>query len=145
MFMGSTTDYKSFQIAARLLATGINPNPRSVDGMTPLHFAAREGRQGAVVSLLLGGADRSIQDQYGMTALQYATRRGHRAVIDYLLKIFPSSRLDSLKDKCRLSLWRHGNLPATWQEHAVPVELVVLVSNIDDLFCLQDDPRAVHD
>lgn len=56
-----------------LLDAGADPNSRDKDGLTPLMFAAGQGRLDLVKLLLARGADVNTKAAYGITAWQLAT------------------------------------------------------------------------
>ena len=70
------------EIAKFLVEQGAEINAKTVDGMTPLHQAARQG-QFQVVRYLLGKkADPNSNDEKGTTAAQWAVKNGHTNVAD---------------------------------------------------------------
>ena len=60
-------------IARMLLDHGADSNDRDPDGLTPLMFAAGQGRRELVELLLAHGADVNAKGAYGITARQVAT------------------------------------------------------------------------
>lgn len=58
-----------------LLAKSIDPNARCSRGGTPLHWAARIGKEKACLALLAAGADMNIRNDAGETALDVANAR----------------------------------------------------------------------
>ena len=55
-----------------ILDAGANPNQTSVDGVSPLMFAARSDYVESVKALIKAGADVNAKDNEGHTVLQYA-------------------------------------------------------------------------
>ena len=55
------------------------------DGAFPLHWAANEGFDGIVSTLILRGADKDAVDNDGVTALILASFRGHLSVVKKIL------------------------------------------------------------
>lgn len=54
------------------------------NGLTPLHWAARNGHEAAVKLLLEKEADTAAANTYGWTPLHWASREGHDAVVKLL-------------------------------------------------------------
>ena len=73
--------YKYFAPAAK----SSNYNIRSADGMTPLHYIAREGYIGYLTFVLEKGADVNIKNASGASPLHEAARSGNIAMIRSLL------------------------------------------------------------
>jgi len=55
-----------------------------VDGATPLHVAAKEGRVDVAESLIAHGADVHARDNIGKTPLDHAVANGNEGVADVL-------------------------------------------------------------
>jgi ankyrin repeat protein len=72
--------------AIALLAGGADPNQRSADGTTALHWAARNGDATLVERLLRAGADRHPANRYGITPIALACESGSAAIVERLLK-----------------------------------------------------------
>lgn len=71
----------------RLLQSHLNRaymDSKDADGMTPLMYAAREGRLEIVEYLVQRGADTKAQNNAGWTALALAESNGHTDVIRFL-------------------------------------------------------------
>lgn len=92
-----------------LLDTGVSINFRDINGWTPLHWAARFGREKMVAALVASGAsavavtDPTAQDPAGKTAGLIAASSGHKGLAGYLSEIALTSRLSSLTlDKSEL-------------------------------------------
>jgi len=64
-----------------LLAAGADGNAQSVNGHTPLHCAASEGRVEAMGLLLDAGAKVNERNKYGKTALDLARNNDCRALL----------------------------------------------------------------
>jgi FOG: Ankyrin repeat len=64
---------------------GVDPNVRERHGVTPLHYAARNGHLDVVEFLLEHGADPNVQDNDGKTPLHYATTHCNFAEASVLL------------------------------------------------------------
>ncbi len=65
---------------------GIPIDARNIDGVTPLHEAARNGHQ-ALVTIMVKelGADVNVRDNQGATPLRYAFINGHHALASYMV------------------------------------------------------------
>ncbi|OWK06780.1 ASZ1, partial [Cervus elaphus hippelaphus] len=55
--------------------------------MTPIMYAARDGRPQVAALLVARGADVNAQDENGYTALTWAARQGHKNVVLKLLEL----------------------------------------------------------
>ncbi len=62
----------SVQLGKLLLVAGASPNARTVDGLTPLHLAARAGDCLRAEILLDAGADPNAMEAYGSSVLSFA-------------------------------------------------------------------------
>lgn len=69
----------------RALAEGVDTNPTSSMGRTPLSLAAGRGLKEHVALLLEAGADPNLSDLAGMTPLMHAAIGQHASVIEILL------------------------------------------------------------
>lgn len=67
-------------------ATRRDANNKDLDGMTPVLWAAFEGRLDALRLLVGRGGDPDKSDQYGNTALHLAAAKGHLQCVDFLVK-----------------------------------------------------------
>ena len=67
-------------MARLLIDHGAVPSVADMDGLTPLHFAARCGHEAVAWLLIDRGADVSAADKDGSTPLRDALQRGHEAV-----------------------------------------------------------------
>ncbi|XP_055920974.1 pre-mRNA splicing regulator USH1G [Eupeodes corollae] len=67
-------------------ATRKDANTKDDDGMTPVLWAAFEGRLDALRLLAGRGGDPDKCDQFGNTALHLASAKGHMHCVDFLLK-----------------------------------------------------------
>ncbi|XP_037039366.1 Usher syndrome type-1G protein homolog [Bradysia coprophila] len=61
-------------------------NHKDVDGMTPVLWAAFEGRLDALRLLVGRGGEPDKSDQFGNTALHLAAAKGHLQCVDFLVK-----------------------------------------------------------
>jgi Usher syndrome type-1G protein len=61
-------------------------NAKDADGMTPLLYAAFEGKLEAMKLLIGRGGDPDKTDQFGNSALHLSSAKGHIACVDYLCK-----------------------------------------------------------
>lgn len=67
-------------------ATKKEINTKDVDGMTPVLWAAFEGRLDALRLLVGRGGNPDKSDQFGNTALHLASAKGHFTCVDFLVK-----------------------------------------------------------
>ncbi|XP_058832680.1 pre-mRNA splicing regulator USH1G [Topomyia yanbarensis] len=67
-------------------ATRSEANSKDVDGMTPVLWAAFEGRLEALKLLVGRGGDPDKSDQFGNTALHLASAKGHMQCVDFLVQ-----------------------------------------------------------
>lgn len=67
-------------------ATKKEINTKDVDGMTPVLWAAFEGRLDALRLLIGRGGNPDKSDQFGNTALHLASAKGHFPCVDFLVK-----------------------------------------------------------
>lgn len=67
-------------------ATKKEINIKDVDGMTPVLWAAFEGRLDALRLLVGRGGNPDKSDQFGNTALHLASAKGHFPCVDFLVK-----------------------------------------------------------
>ncbi|WP_342219622.1 ankyrin repeat domain-containing protein [Rickettsiella endosymbiont of Miltochrista miniata] len=70
-------DYSSVR---RLLKNGANPNEQDNEGLTPLHFAAKDNRVVIASLLIQNGADIMINNKAGHTPLDYAVTHNFSAL-----------------------------------------------------------------
>lgn len=76
----------------QLLEGGANPDQRSVDSTTALHWAVRADDLAALRLLISAGADVSIEDRYGVRPLYLAAINGSAEAIGALLDAGASAR-----------------------------------------------------
>jgi ankyrin repeat protein len=77
-----------------LLESGADPNVQENElRRTALHFAAIYGLTQTLLTLVIGGADNSLQDTYGRTAAHYASENNH--VLTLLALIQSHAAIDS--------------------------------------------------
>lgn len=67
-------------------ATKKEINTKDVDGMTPVLWAAFEGRLDALRLLVGRGGNPDKSDQFGNTALHLSSAKGHFSCVDFLVK-----------------------------------------------------------
>lgn len=67
-------------------ATRAESNSKDADGMTPVLWAAFEGRLEALKLLVGRGGDPDKSDQFGNTALHLASAKGHMPCVDFLVQ-----------------------------------------------------------
>ena len=67
-------------VILRLLKHGADVNVETPDGWTPLHFAAKYGREDLVKTLLMARANVRMKTRSGLTAYDYANLEGHTAI-----------------------------------------------------------------
>lgn len=69
-----------------LVEHGADVNAKTPDGWTPLHFAAKYGREDLVNMLLMAGADWRMRTTSGLTAYYYANLKGWTTITERLQK-----------------------------------------------------------
>lgn len=74
----------NYKMAALLLQNGANPQLKSKNGFTALHYAAKEGFKDIVVLLIASGADVHQRDESGNTASFWANLNKHSGVLELL-------------------------------------------------------------
>jgi ankyrin repeat protein len=72
--------------AIALLGGGADPNQRSADGTTALHWAARNNDVTLGDRLLRAGAKPHLENRYGVTPIALACESGSAAMVERLLK-----------------------------------------------------------
>ncbi|XP_014344246.1 ankyrin repeat, SAM and basic leucine zipper domain-containing protein 1 [Latimeria chalumnae] len=105
-----------------LLSRNANPNVANSQQMTPLMFAARDGRTQVVILFVAHGAEVNAQDLKGYTALTWAAHNGHKSTV---LKLAELGADASLKTK-------DGKTPAdiaNKKKHSELSALLALTSN----------------
>lgn len=83
----------------KFIEYGTNVN-ESLNGMTPLMFAARYNKVEIIKYLLLKGADRNIKDSQGFTALKHAELSNATEAIAVLKSTVSEQVKYSLLDEC---------------------------------------------
>jgi ankyrin repeat protein len=82
---GAVSDNPIFSYFAPAVRSA-NYNARRVDGLAPLHYAAREGHEGLISFLIEKRADVNIKNASGAAPLHEAARSGNIRVMETLLK-----------------------------------------------------------
>lgn len=72
-------------VVATFIFSGVDPDLRDEDGLTPLQLAAYSGHVGVARVLLKAGADVNAPRKSGDTALHIAAERGHRELLEALI------------------------------------------------------------
>jgi ankyrin repeat protein len=83
--LGAAAFENKLEFVPLLLEAGASVDAPSIDGTTPVMFAAGNGHLGLVRMLVESGADLSAAADDGSTAVMYAARGGHRECLDYLV------------------------------------------------------------
>lgn len=133
---------------AACLAAGENPNAKSPDGRTPLHFAATRDNPAIIMALIAGGARTTTQSAEGLTPLCAAAKDGQsvpvvQALIDGGASVDGICRMQwgpnpigpNATALCIASAWNSAEIVRTFLEAGASVELVCSrpgdVSNIE--------------
>ena len=74
-------EWKPFPTVRQQLATGLDPNARSISGSTPLHRAATDGDADAFDALLAAGARTWTPDARGLALLHLAADGGNPEIV----------------------------------------------------------------
>ncbi|KAH8816669.1 hypothetical protein F5884DRAFT_229854 [Xylogone sp. PMI_703] len=74
-------------VIQKLAEQGAIVNAQTPGGLTPLHIAARYGREKLVKILLLAGADVNKRSASGLRAEDYANSKGYRSIVEQLKKV----------------------------------------------------------
>jgi len=77
---------KDITTARTLLKQKADPNAADVEGMTPLHWAARWNDLDTVKQLIAAGARARVANRYGVTPLHEAATVGNAAMVNVLVK-----------------------------------------------------------
>eukprot|EP01032_Pedospumella_encystans_P030510 gene30510-34440_t len=75
-----------FSTVKAALESGVDPNFRAEENLTPLMVAAESNKLPIVQTLIRHGADVNLQDDLGETALMKAARSAHKEVVELLLR-----------------------------------------------------------
>jgi hypothetical protein len=113
-------------------------------GSTALHYAARSGHVGAVVELLLHGADPCATNSGGWTPLHFAANSGHINVIKELLRAPGASRaLDMKEDWYNRTPWDMAKL-REFEDAALLLHspYLHLIANLDRATEIKHIPNA---
>lgn len=70
-----------------LLSEGAEARVKNNEGMTPLHWAAHEGRAHVIEELVHAGGDLNARDKEGMTPLHWASVKGENEAVELLLNL----------------------------------------------------------
>jgi ankyrin repeat protein len=99
--------------AIALLGGGADPNQRSADGTTALHWAARNNDTMLVDRLLRAGAKPHPENRYGVTPIALACESGSAAIVERLLKAGVSANATGPAGETALHTCAYsGNTPA---------------------------------
>ncbi len=85
----SATAAGTFEIIAKLLSAGADPNLQQTGGYTALHSAAMHGRTDIITALLSAGAEPDRAADNGETAYDFAEKAEQKAAMSMLVKIKP--------------------------------------------------------
>lgn len=67
-----------------LSVQGADLDAPTMDGRTPVHFAAQHGHVAVLECLYASGADLAAKDKEELTAADFAALHGHVVVFEYL-------------------------------------------------------------
>lgn len=130
-----------------ILNSGVSINFRDINGWTPLHWAARFGREKMVAALVASGAsavavtDPTSQDPAGKTAGFIAASSGHKGLAGYLSELALTSHLSSLT--LEKSEFSEGSALAE-AERAVESISTDRLGSTEDQLSLKDSLAAVR-
>lgn len=105
-----TRDKISRNMVSLLLEKGADPNLASVDGMTPLHYAARKGRTDIMELLLANGAEIDSVNLDGRTPLHEAARYHQESAVLLLLKKGADPQIQCVKEQTPLNYAKHKKI-----------------------------------
>jgi ankyrin repeat protein len=77
------------------------------NGMTPLHYAAKEGHCHVICCLLDAGVDVNSKDKKGRTALHMASSGGYAGCVDVLLNTYSATDCRDKSGKTAFDLARN--------------------------------------
>lgn len=77
-----------------LIKHNANINATDINGQSPLHGAAKEGRKEVVRFLIERDADTNAKDKDDIQPLQLAALKGHDEIVEILLRKYVETHLD---------------------------------------------------
>jgi hypothetical protein len=75
------------RLSKELMARGVDPDQRDVNGYSALHFAAFYGQADCARVLVRGGADAYIFNEEGLTALEISRNSNRHSVVEFLEEV----------------------------------------------------------
>lgn len=81
--------------ALLLLKAGADPNMQNQKGLTPLHYAVREGNHGLIEALISHGADANVLDHEGRSAFDFTEQSGTEGLFDFLKTVIERAALNT--------------------------------------------------
>lgn len=90
---------ESKDIVKILLSAGANIAQREVSGLTPMHYAAQNMKDGAEIVNLLVAAFLSPINLAGNTPLHFAAKNGNQAVVERLIALGTNAKLKNTAGK----------------------------------------------
>lgn len=100
------------KIVGLLLNTPVDVNMQDSEKMTPLHYAAEQGRTKIAHMLIRKSAQVNLPDNLGKTPLHHAAERGHLSTVKLLLKESADREIQDSFNK----------LPIHYAEKATPLK-----------------------
>ena len=82
-----------------------------MEGITPLHFAAKKGREVVIKQLLAARCNVDLRDNNGATALQFAERQGHTGIAMMI-----RNKEHNIADRGKKDTLRHASPAQTKQQ-----------------------------
>jgi ankyrin repeat protein/preprotein translocase subunit SecA len=153
-----TQNQLELEVVHWLLDYGADKEAKDRDGLTPLHWASREGHTTAVALLLAANADVAAKHQNAYTPLHFAADRGHTAVVELLLNaekidieaqdeegLTPlyQSIINNHTAVTKLLLAHHANIAAKDQWGATPLHRAVLEGHLSTIALLLEHGAAI--